>query len=236
MSHIAPLSAISNSLDTFAKLIRVLEREGITNDHLFLPINDKIARANLATYLRAGCPKASENNTVRTSFPKKVLANLLEQAGNAMLLTSVERFVACEKLVVDRNGELPISCLCENFRTNFLALVEERMEAVMVEPYTLLKSSKDGPILVVVGDNNIAKVEKAKMTLAHTFEFLKTADRSKWFIFYIVSVKGVVWAVNARWYDNGWRIEAFSFSSPTEWSAGYQFVFPCHVSEEVETL
>lgn len=51
------VATLSNSIDTIAKLIRVLEKAGVTAKQLTLPINDEVARNNLAVYLKAGCPK-----------------------------------------------------------------------------------------------------------------------------------------------------------------------------------
>ena len=62
--------------------------------------------------------------------------------------------------------------------------------------------------------------EKAKIALANVFNFLKTADRTKWFIFYVADAKGVVWAVHARWPGHGWGIDANPVTRPGVWRAG----------------
>lgn len=62
MSNIAPLDTISDSFDITAKFFRVMEKEGITSEHLFLPVNNLVARSNLAEYLKAGCPKLKVGN------------------------------------------------------------------------------------------------------------------------------------------------------------------------------
>ncbi len=69
----------------------------------------------------------------------------------------------------------------------------------------LLRRSVDTPILAALGDKDVAKIVRARMALAHVFSFLKTADRSKWFIFYVADAKGNVWAVNA--VLGRWRLE-----------------------------
>ncbi len=51
------IASLSKSLDTVSKLVRVLGGEGVSFEQLLLPMNDTEARANLAAYLRAGCPK-----------------------------------------------------------------------------------------------------------------------------------------------------------------------------------
>jgi hypothetical protein len=55
MSDIASLNTVSNSLDAISKLVRILEKDGVSFDELMRPINDKTARRNLVSYLKAGC-------------------------------------------------------------------------------------------------------------------------------------------------------------------------------------
>ncbi len=51
------IATLSDNLDTAAKFFRVMEKAGVNGDQLLLPVNDKVARDNLAAYLQAGCPK-----------------------------------------------------------------------------------------------------------------------------------------------------------------------------------
>lgn len=155
----------------------------------------------------------------RASSPK-VLADLLEEVGEPIKLSAVGRFVARDKFVVNRNGELPISYLGDNFKGNFLDVVEESVKPMTAKQRKLRKSSVDGPILAALGDKDLNKIEKARVTLAHAFEFLKTADKSKWFIFYVADAKGVAWAVFARWNGHGWGVEASPVTYPGEWNDG----------------
>jgi hypothetical protein len=60
MSDIASLNTVSNSLDAISKLVRVLERDGVSFDELMLPVNDKAARCSLVAHLKAGCPAFTE--------------------------------------------------------------------------------------------------------------------------------------------------------------------------------
>lgn len=143
---------------------------------------------------------------------KKVLTGLLELYGEAVSVPANDHFVARDKFVIDRNGELPISYLGDNFKSNFLGVTELNVKAVTLKQRKLLKRSVDGPILSALGG-----VEKATIKLANVFEFLKTADRSKWFIFYIADTN---WAVYAFWSDHGWDVEALSVTSPCEWFGG----------------
>ncbi|CAN5715693.1 hypothetical protein BH11PAT2_BH11PAT2_09160 [soil metagenome] len=145
---------------------------------------------------------------------KKVLAGLLELVGEPTWVPTIDRFVARDKFVVNRDGELPISYLGDNFTNNFLGLVEENVKTTKLKQRKLLKGSVDGPILSALGGES-----KAKVALAHVFEFLQTADRNLWYIFYVADVNGVVWAVGAGWDDRGWRVGAIAVADPRRWDA-----------------
>ncbi len=160
----------------------------------------------------------------KSGASRRVLANLLEEVGEPAKLPAVKRFVAREKFIVDCNGELPISFLGSNFQENFLDVVEENVRVAILKQRKLLKPSVDTPILAALGDPDLQKIKKAKVALAHVFHFLKTADRSKWFVFYVADAKGNVWTVLARWFDVGWFVYANAVSYPYEWFAGIRVV------------
>ena len=51
------IATLSDAHDTVAKLLRVLEKVGVTAEELERPISSETARQNLAKYLKAGCPE-----------------------------------------------------------------------------------------------------------------------------------------------------------------------------------
>lgn len=63
MKTIAALNP-SDVLDTTAKFVRVLEKEGVEWSHYRRPIDSKTARRNLAEFLKRGCPKVREDGSV----------------------------------------------------------------------------------------------------------------------------------------------------------------------------
>ena len=158
-------------------------------------------------------------DALQVVLERKILAGILEEGG-LINLSAVDRFVVSEKFKVDVNGELPISYLGDNLWENFLDLVEENVPAMTVRKRKLLKSSPDKRILAALGDNNLDKIEKARTYLAHVFEFLKTADRNKWYVFYVADKNGNVWAVFAAWNVGGWDVGAFSVQDPIGWCGG----------------
>lgn len=150
---------------------------------------------------------------------RKVPADLLLLVGEPIPVPATECFIARDKFVIDRNGELPISYLGDNFKDNFLDVIEGDVKAADLKQRKLLKRSIDGPILSALGGQG-----KAKVALAHVFEFLKVADRSQWFIFYVEDAKGTVGAVGAYWSDRGWRVSAHSVEDTREWRGGLRVV------------
>ena len=166
----------------------------------------------------------SAAKNAKSSTPRTILAGLLEEVGEPIKISAVPRFVARAKLMVNRDGELPISYLGMNLQNNFLDLVEEAVPAATLKQRRLLKRSVDAPILAALGDTDLAKIEKARVVLAHVFNYLKTANRSLWFIFYVADTRGVVWAVGADWGGHGWSLGASSVSYPGEWGVDYRVV------------
>jgi len=162
---------------------------------------------------------ATPAKSVKKRSPRPAPSDLFEQIGEPVSVPSSDRFVARDKFVVDRNGELPISWLSDNFQTNFLDLVEENVPAVSLKQRKLKKRSLDGPIISALRGK-----KRARVALAHAFNFLKVADRSRWYIFYILDSKGVLWAVRACWSDDGWYVHAYSVEDPREWLAGNHVV------------
>ena len=63
MNEIASLNP-SDVLDKTAKFFRVMEKAGVDWERYQLPINNKMARRNLAEYLNLGCPKMKEGQIV----------------------------------------------------------------------------------------------------------------------------------------------------------------------------
>ena len=157
-----------------------------------------------------------------------VLASLLEEVDSPLEMPALDRFVASEKLAVNTSAsaELPISYLGNNLREHFLGLVEENVPAAMLQQRKLKKRSLDAPILAAHGDHDLTKITKARVFLAHAFNFLKTANRKRWYVFYVADANGLVWAVRADWRDGGWYLEAYSVSAPSTWRADRRVVSP----------
>ncbi len=56
-NRIAPLSVVSNTLDTVSKWLRVFENAGVTYKDLMAPINDRTLRRRLIMFIEAGYPE-----------------------------------------------------------------------------------------------------------------------------------------------------------------------------------
>jgi hypothetical protein len=148
--------------------------------------------------------------------------DLLEITGGPIELPSVEGvFVGRQTFKVDRNGKPPISYLGANFKANFLDVQEGDLRPIRVRQRKLLKASVDGLILSTLGGE-----ARARMALGHVYEFMKTANRSLWYIFYVADKNGIVWAVDVIWHDSGWRVDADPVASPNEGRDGSRVVSP----------
>src|SRR5262245_48614688 len=101
---------------------------------------------------------------------RKRIAGLLEVIGEAVEISAVRHFVARDKFVVDRKGELPITYIGEAFTSNFLGLVEKGVKRRELNQYKLLESSIDRRIFSALGGKR-----RARIALANVFEFLKVA-------------------------------------------------------------
>jgi len=156
----------------------------------------------------------------KTGASTKTLSDLLELTGESVDVQAVERFVARDKFVVNHNGEVPINYLGDNFAQNFLDVVEENVSAGTLKQHTLLNPSFDIPILSALGDQDPTNIEKARCALAHIFAYLKTADRTKWYLFCAPDAKGIVWMIQAKGEDDSWAILAYPVSGPGRWGAG----------------
>lgn len=151
--------------------------------------------------------------------PVTVVADLLAVIGEPLAAPAIEHFVARDKFVPGTAGDLAIRYVGEDFTTHFLDVVEETVPAASLRQYELVKSSIDGPIFTALGGEG-----EARIALAHLYEFLKGADRAKWFFFYVADAAGSLWAVDAYWREHGWDLEAYSVTYPRGWRGGGRVV------------
>ena len=146
---------------------------------------------------------------------QRIVAGLLRCIDDPIEVSAPRRFVARDAFVADRDGELPISLIGEDFTTHFLGLVEEDVGAATIRQRILIKGSIDRPIFDALGGP-----DGARIALAHVFAFLKGADRERWYFFYVADTTGNLWAVDTYWRDGGWDIEAYSVTYPRGWRGG----------------
>ncbi|MEE4452183.1 hypothetical protein [Novosphingobium resinovorum] len=162
---------------------------------------------------------AGEWTLCKPADPAARVADLLDVVGDPLEAPAVERFVARDRFVAEAAGELPIRYVGEDFTAHFLGVVEEAVPAARLSQYELVKSSIDGPIFAALGGEG-----EARIALAHLYAFLKTADRTRWFFFYVADAAGKLWAVDAYWREHGWDLEAYSVTYPRGWRGGGRVV------------
>ncbi|MDH7637702.1 hypothetical protein [Sphingomonas oryzagri] len=155
------------------------------------------------------------NSGRTTARPPMIVAGILEVVADAIEVAGVTHFVTRQKFVVDREGELPISYVGDDFASHFLPLTETDVAGATLLQYRLMKGTVDEPIFAALGGE-----KQARIPLAHLFAFLKTADRSRWFFAYVADATGRLWAIDTYWRDRGWDLEAYSVTYPRGWRAG----------------
>jgi len=136
-------------------------------------------------------------------------------------VAGVASFVAAEKFLPGKTVDgIKVGWLGDNFKERFLPKVEKNgVAAEELAVNKLLKNSRDPAIITELGGE-----EKVEISLGQFWEFLKTADQSLWYVAYIRDTGGVLWAVDAYWYDDGLYVEASSIDSPDDWCADDRFL------------
>jgi hypothetical protein len=135
-------------------------------------------------------------------------------------LPAIERFVAPEKFCEGKTVDgIKVAWLGENFKTNFLKRVERPIPALELREHELIEYARDPAIIIELGGE--AKVET---TLGQFWEFLKTADQTKWHVRHIRDDSGVLWAVDGNWDGGGLYVEAAPLGRPIDWRVGHRFL------------
>lgn len=91
------VASLSTSLNSVGKLVRLLEKEGVTADQILRAINDLPARKNLVNFLKTDCPQFEEDRDYNISHFVEALAkngNLMTTGG--VSLNDMEYLVAKE--------------------------------------------------------------------------------------------------------------------------------------------
>lgn len=137
-----------------------------------------------------------------------------------------EKFVARENFKKDTSAKakVRISFIWDDFKENFLDLIEENVSEVELKVHKLVKGSRDPEIIAELSENH-------KTFLAHVWNALLLQPNGEpgnlltnghANIFYVADKNGFVRAVRVRWFDDGWHVGAFSVGYQYEWRADYQ--------------
>jgi len=156
-------------------------------------------------------------------FKPKPLLNLL---GTVTVSAATKKFVAKDWLKVNtgKSASVKISWLGDNLKSWFSAKVEEPIPEITLRYQELRKSSVDAPIIAELGGE-----AKAETTLAEMFALLERQKNGESGVlltngyanvFYIRDVNGVLRAVDARWFGDGWLVDAYFVGDPFRWFDG----------------
>lgn len=206
------IASLSNSLDSIAKLVRLLEKEGITKEQLLLPVSDRVARRNLATYLKAGCPATD-------SAPKEVQQKPGVLAFHAdITVGSLPKPIDLLAFYKTRNG-LWVS---DSFGENVLASAsaETLASIASLRSYDLVKDAYDREIEAELP-------REYEITLSHIAELIerqKNGENGELLtngytnIFYVAGrVVSVHWNADYR----QWRVDAWELGNG-HWRDGFR--------------
>jgi len=174
---------------------------------------DRLVEQLLPQVEEPSAPNAVENQAEAKA--KKLLRFI-----RPVSLPAIGKFAAAEKF---RPGEtidgIKVAWIGENLEANFREKVEPAVPALEMREHELVISARDPAIITELGGE-----EQVETTLGQFWEFLKTADQTLWHVRHIRDVNGVLWAVGARWFGGGLRVEADSLDFPCEWDAGIRFL------------
>lgn len=154
-----------------------------------------------------------------------VLAGILEEADGLIECQSVPLFIACEKFVENRDGEVPIAFIYGDAR-DFLDIREENVPAAVMKHRNVLKRAPDTNIVAALGDKDLAKIERARSYAAHVYAFLRDkASIFKCYTLFVLGASGNPLSLHI-WHDDGWQIEVLPVPYPRELEIGDYVVSP----------
>lgn len=164
----------------------------------------------------------------------KETQSILEFLGESTITLTSDRFVANDHFVVDMSAraKVKISYLGDNFKANFLGMVEETTKGgkITVRHRRLLKDSWDKEIIAQLGAGPMVTTPLvaifALMAEQGNGENGTLLTNGYANIFYIRDANGTLWAVLVSWFGGGWDVNAHSVSDPGGWYARYR-VFSC---------
>lgn len=122
---------------------------------------------------------------------------------------------ASEEFAVGKND---IAWVGSTFKENLYDLTLTKGDTKGIEMRKLTRWMNDTEIT--------AEMNPEPLTLGDVLAFLKTADRSLWYLFRVVDANGELWAVDADWGADGggWYVGARSVAGPLGWCADGQVV------------
>lgn len=144
-----------------------------------------------------------------------ILGGLLEETDELIELPAVPLFITCEKFVENRDGEVPIAYICGNAK-DFLDIREENVPAAVLKRHKVLKRATDRHVIAAFGDNDLAKIERAKSYAAHVYAFLRDkASIFECYTCFVLGASGHPLSLH-MWHDDGWHIEILPVPYPRE--------------------
>ncbi len=148
----------------------------------------------------------------------KSTANKLLEYVTTVTTTAFKQFVAKDFFKLGVTDGVNITYLGETFKKVLLSgkgKIEKNVEACDIRVHKLTRSSRDLAIRYEIGEDN------GETNLATLWSFLKLqGTKGGWFIFYIRDDEGILWAVSACWFGDGWDVDVYSVAYRDGWRPG----------------
>ena len=117
----------------------------------------------------------------------------------------------------------------DNFKTNFLPLVEHEIAPSNIILSKLARDQHDLPMSedepgTIFGLGGLSKAQSSACEFYETLAYKQAAGDLSWTVGYAWDVNGVLWPLDGGWDGGGWLVGAGSVGRPFRWDAGREFV------------
>lgn len=157
---------------------------------------------------------------------KEVVEKAVEKIADLLTFISCVTVAATQKFVAKDFFNPKKFYLGDNFKAWFLGKIEEPQAEMELRRHTLLRRSRDLPIITELGGE-----EKGETTLSQIASLIANQANGEEGtllvngyanIFYVRDINGVLRTVDAFWYGGRWRLRAYPLEDPDEWNDGHQ--------------
>jgi hypothetical protein len=197
--------------------MRRLMEGGLSFDDLQIPITDTVKRERLIRFWKSGCPL--EPSALVSAKESKILefVGIVDVPG-------VRTFAAARSFSIGLQSGVKIGSMTQDFRTDFLPKVEDRIRHRWVKSYRSMKGCTDRAITAEFkGEYEIALIHfwrlLGEQSCGQKNGALSTYDATA-NLAYIRNGVGTLRVAIAQWCNAGWFLDSQQFYDSRERPAG----------------